>query len=211
MGCVQLCKGASWGPFRRAFGIQWECPLLAVRLGSSVLWFLASYSQLLLVFTANLWESVSLTRVLTSSVIPHYIFGQISKIHLLNDLDYWIVGPILIPCTRSPEPGRGARVSGPNASFFSVRCFRKDFFLICQSNWNKFGLMYRGKVGFAKCSAFKLYRFNFSIPVFFSPTGEMTDRPARGYFIQILDRLSNCQTSYSNIRQATQISNKLSR
>ena len=52
---------------------------------------------------------MSLTRVFKISVLPHYIYGhETPKIHLLNLMNCWTIVPILIPCTRSPIPGKEA-------------------------------------------------------------------------------------------------------
>ena len=61
------------------------------------------------VFTANFWESMSLTSLLASSVLPHFIFAhKIFKIHLLNQMNYWTISLILIPYARSPKPRKEA-------------------------------------------------------------------------------------------------------
>ena len=50
-------------------------------------------------------KSMSSLRVLTSSVPPHFILAhKILRIYLLNQMNYWTIGLILIPCARSPEP-----------------------------------------------------------------------------------------------------------
>ena len=76
-------------------------------------------------FPANIWMSLSSTRVVTSSVLPHYILGhEILKIDLPNQMKNWTVGTILIPCDRSPELGKRRHgVSGPNVSFSSLQYF----------------------------------------------------------------------------------------
>ena len=54
---------------------------------------------LLSVFPAIFWKTVSLTRLLTSSVLPHFIF----KIYSLNQMNYCTFGPNMIACTWSPK------------------------------------------------------------------------------------------------------------
>ena len=52
---------------------------------------------------------MSLTRVLTSSSLPHFIFAhKILEIYLLNQMNYWTIGPNLIACALSPKLGEEA-------------------------------------------------------------------------------------------------------
>ena len=94
----------------RLFGGNTHClsialAVLGIRLRSSVILFMqtiASYS--LTSVSSKLLKSISLTRVLTSSVIPHLIFAhKISKINPLNQMNCCTIGPYLVACARNPK------------------------------------------------------------------------------------------------------------
>ena len=94
--------------------------VVGIWLGSSALLFLqviASYSLTTV--------SSKLSKVHEVDQGPHYlrvstfyICPQILRIHLLNQMNYWTIGTVLITCARKPQAREWAvMVSGTNTSF----------------------------------------------------------------------------------------------
>ena len=76
------------------------------------------------VFPAKLWMSMTFARVLTSSVPPHFIFApKILRIHLLNQMNYWTIGPILTPCAQSRKLEKRRHVVWPWCIIIPVEIF----------------------------------------------------------------------------------------
>ena len=80
------------------------------------------------------------------SAFPLYFWTRNSQKFILNQMNYWTTGPILIPCTQNPEPGKEASwclVLMHN--FLQCNIFTKTSFWSRSQNWNNFGRMYRTK------------------------------------------------------------------
>ena len=86
-----------------------------------------------------------MTRVLTSSVLAHFIFAhKILEIHLQDQMTYWTVGFYFdLMC---PEPQ--ARRKSVMFSGFNAFIFAKISFRFTSQNLNKFVRVFLGSKGF---------------------------------------------------------------
>ena len=74
--------------------------------------------------SSKLLKSMSFTRVLTRSMLPHFFAHKIFKIYILNQMNYCTIGSnLMCMCPGSQARRRGVTTFGRNASYSFMQYF----------------------------------------------------------------------------------------